>query len=198
MGVWQLVAAIVTVHAAAAAPMAPQQRSSGVSAELRAAGAQIRSLHANADHPDQLYCSACTTVVNAVLGQGCSLACSVFPVPINSVCGWILDGSGVCDVIKRAIAAGETPTEVCTAIGFCGSSCQCGVCAREAADPSTGRCLGLPYDCGHPNAAPSWMRDRSLPPVPRVNGEERGESEFCVGAKCDGTSANLGCCLTCM
>ena len=151
------------------------------------------------DHPEQLYCSACTTVVNAVLGQGCSLACSALgPPPISTICGWILDASGVCGAIKIAIAAGETPTQVCTDLGFCGSSCQCGVCTHEAADPSDGRCLGLPYDCGHPNPEPTFMRDRSLPPVQRVSGEVRGESEFCVGAKCDGSSANYGCCLTCM
>lgn len=201
-GAWSLLAAVLAFHAAAAAPVPSSHPE--LSEELRAAAADAQLLRdfsapVDSDHPEQLYCSACTTVVNAVLGQGCSLACSTLGAPpITTICGWILDATGVCDVIKRAIAAGETPTKVCTDIGFCGSSCQCGVCTHEAADPTDGRCLGLPYDCGHPNPEPSFMRDRSSPPVQRVSGEVRGESEFCIGAKCDGSSANYGCCLTCM
>jgi hypothetical protein len=196
---WFYLGATLVLSVATAAPVLSGDDS--LSEELlRATRAHVQSF-APVDHPENLYCDACTAVANAILGQGCSLACSTVCAGIPgcaTVCGWILDETGVCDLIKRAIAAGETPVGACTDIGFCGSSCECGVCTREAADPSTGRCLGLPYDCGHPNAEPSFMRDRSLPPVPRVNGEVRGESEFCIGAKCDGNSANYGCCLSCL
>jgi len=97
----------------------------------------------------------------------------------------------LCQELINKLSGGETPTQACTDIGLCGSACECGVCTQDAAGPD-GRCLGAPNDCGHQTPAlPSWARDAI------ASSDATENVGFCLDGQCDGTPANIGCCLTC-
>lgn len=166
---------------------------------------------------DNLYCDACVEVAKELESQGCDLACDLIPAPYAAmalnpsngrcscyshvldtrwnrgdlICSWILDMTDLCQELINKLSGGETPTQACTDIGLCGSACECGVCTQDAAGPD-GRCLGAPNDCGHQTPAlPSWARDAI------ASSDATENVGFCLDGQCDGTPANIGCCLTC-
>jgi hypothetical protein len=149
-----------------------------------------------------LYCTACTELVDKIAVKGCHLVCDAADEPVKEICNWLLEKASCTDIIKK-ITGGDTPEQACTAMGLCGTECECGVCTKDISDPKTGRCLGLPYDCKKPDATGDFVRMLSAGKKPQSafatepRSHQDVSSTHCYGAKCDGTEANYGCCLTC-
>ena len=152
---------------------------------------------------DNTYCDACEYLVREVASDGCSLACQQMPPPADALCAWLLQSTGLCAWVVQELTGGANATAICTEAGLCGvGPCECGVCTPRSASAAAGRCLGIPYSCGHAGAQPGRAlriagdeiaagRDVSVP-------DESGLA-FCVGDACDGTDeADYGCCLTCL
>lgn len=143
---------------------------------------------------DNTYCDACEYIIDEIAADGCSLACEGMPPPADAVCAWMVKSTGLCAWVVQELSGGVNATTVCAAAGLCGGPCECGVCTPRAASASAGRCLGLPYSCGH--AAHALHSSDSA--GTRGSGARDGLT-FCAGDACDGTNeADYGCCLTCL
>eukprot|EP00931_Biecheleriopsis_adriatica_P065780 TRINITY_DN40254_c0_g1_i1.p1 TRINITY_DN40254_c0_g1~~TRINITY_DN40254_c0_g1_i1.p1 ORF type:complete len:180 (+),score=25.24 TRINITY_DN40254_c0_g1_i1:78-617(+) len=146
---------------------------------------------------NNLYCDACTMIGGYFEKHGCDMACDQFGPPVSYLCSWMRSQNYTCEWLVKKLTGGSSPESACTELGLCGTACECGVCTKEVAGPE-GRCLGMPYDCQHQTATLRALRGSAAQSSEEFEGNSSSaQSNSCVGAQCDGTEANFGCCLTC-
>lgn len=161
---------------------------------------------------NDLYCSACTWLIDKLTGKACAWACKAIPNPIAAaICSFVVSKANLCSRIADWVAKGDSKEVVCKKLGFCNNACQCGLCTPAIAGPD-GRCLGLISSCGHPYPQLTASDMFALSPGPsrdfsslagansgncsKSNEADKLDAGFCLHGRCDG-KAHYGCCLTC-
>jgi hypothetical protein len=120
------------------------------------------------------------------------LVCASLPPPASTICAALTVTSGLCDdIVAKIKEKFDTPEQACKYLGYCGTSCECGVCSEELAGPR-GRCLGIPSSCGH--QVPKGSRYNLTASLSGASAEDPSNS--CISSRCD-RPESYGCCLTC-
>jgi hypothetical protein len=94
-------------------------------------GAHHQTLRCGVDDCDQ--CEQIVQKIGAAASQGCDgllpqVVCAAVPGAFQSMCTLIVTKS--CDTVLSLLAKGESPEQVCNAIGFCGQGYRCG-CLKD-------------------------------------------------------------------